>query len=97
MLYVQTPRENPDKSNLAAQRHLINNFKMATQLGAEVIRVRNPSIADAILSVAWEKHISFIILGQPRFRWWNFVSRTALLRRMLTKTEATSLDLILVS
>ena len=31
VLYVQTPREDTDKINLASQRHLLNNFKMATQ------------------------------------------------------------------
>ena len=33
VLYVQTPKESADKIPLAAQRHLINNFKNATELG----------------------------------------------------------------
>ncbi len=33
VLYVQTPKEDGDKIGLAAQRHLINNFKLATELG----------------------------------------------------------------
>ena len=32
VLYVQTPKESTDKIPLAAQRHLINNFKNATEL-----------------------------------------------------------------
>ncbi len=31
-------KESADKIPLAAQRHLINNFKNATELGAEVIQ-----------------------------------------------------------
>ena len=38
VLYVQTSKESVDKIPLAAQRHLINNFKNATELGAEVIQ-----------------------------------------------------------
>ena len=38
VLYVQTSREATDKIPLAEQRYLINNFKNATELGAEVIR-----------------------------------------------------------
>ena len=38
VLYVQTAKEAADKIPLAAQRHLINNFKNATELGAEVIQ-----------------------------------------------------------
>src|ERR1700759_1849455 len=37
VLYVQTPKESADRIPLADQRHLINNFKNATELGAEVI------------------------------------------------------------
>ncbi len=97
VLYVQTPRENFDKINLAAQRHLINNFKLATELGAEVIRIKNRRVSEAILQVARQKEISFIILGKPRFNWWNFAFRSALLRTMLLQTQATPIDIILVS
>ncbi len=38
VLYVQTPKEAGDKIPLAAQRHLIDNFKNATELGGEVIQ-----------------------------------------------------------
>lgn len=32
-LYVQTPRESPDRINLASQRHLLNHFKLVAELG----------------------------------------------------------------
>lgn len=38
VLYVQTPDERMDRIPLDKQRHLINNFKLATELGAEVIQ-----------------------------------------------------------
>lgn len=40
VLYVRTPAEAPDRIPLDKQRHLINNFKLATELGAEVIQVQ---------------------------------------------------------
>ncbi|MFX9688539.1 hypothetical protein ABTO93_20300, partial [Acinetobacter baumannii] len=45
LLYVQTSKEDGDKIGLAAQRHLINNFKLATELGAEVIKVKGNNVA----------------------------------------------------
>jgi two-component system, OmpR family, sensor histidine kinase KdpD len=39
-VYVQQPKESADKIGLAKQRHLINNFKLATELGAEVIKIQ---------------------------------------------------------
>src|SRR5450432_1737213 len=50
VLYVQTPDENPDNINLAIQRHLINNFKLATELGAEVVQVKFDRIAKGIIA-----------------------------------------------
>ncbi|MFZ1687875.1 MAG: sensor protein KdpD [Flavobacteriales bacterium] len=40
VLYVQTPDEALDKIPLDKQRHLINNFQLATELGAEVIQAQ---------------------------------------------------------
>ncbi|MBP7514171.1 MAG: sensor protein KdpD [Flavobacteriales bacterium] len=40
VLYVQTPDETLDRIPLDKQRHLINNFKLATELGAEVIQAQ---------------------------------------------------------
>ncbi len=96
-VYVQTPREDASKVNLAAQRHLINSFKMAAELGAEVIELKHKHIATAIVAFAMQKDVSLIVLGKPHFKWWNFVFNSALLRHMLIQTEPTPIDLIIVS
>lgn len=41
VLYVQTPRERVDRIPLDKQRHLINHFKLAVELGAEVIQAQS--------------------------------------------------------
>ncbi len=38
VLYIQTPNESANKIALDKQRHLINNYKLAIDLGAEVIQ-----------------------------------------------------------
>lgn len=40
VLYVQNPSESFDKIPLDIQRHLLNNFQLANQLGAEVIQIQ---------------------------------------------------------
>ena len=62
---METPNEDPDKIPLDKQRHLINNFKNATELGAEVIRLKNNKVATAIVQVAEEKHITTVCVGKP--------------------------------
>lgn len=71
VLYVQTPREDSDKINLASQRHLINNFKMATELGAEVIKKKGIDVAKIVTETAKEQECGLIILGTPNFSLFN--------------------------
>ena len=52
VLYVQKDSESADKINLAAQRHLINNMKNATQLGGEVLKVRSDNVAKTVWETA---------------------------------------------
>ncbi|HEY4876152.1 MAG TPA: sensor protein KdpD, partial [Puia sp.] len=65
VLYVQTQKEDGDNIGLAAQRHLINNFKLATELGAEVIRIKQNNIAKGIIEVAEQKKATTICVGKP--------------------------------
>ena len=41
VLYVQTPDERLDRIPLDKQRHLLNNFKLAVEMGAEVIQAQS--------------------------------------------------------
>jgi len=97
VLYVQIPEEDADKIPLAAQRHLINNFKLATELGAEVIQVKNKHIALAIAEVAEENRISTICIGRPHLRLWSLLLRGSLFSALLNKLKELDIDLIILS
>lgn len=51
VLYVQTGRESSDRIPLDKQRHLIHNFELATELNAEVIRMKDANVAKTILTL----------------------------------------------
>lgn len=68
-LYVQTPSESPDRINLSVQRHLLNHFKLVTELGGELIQVASPNIIQAILNVCRERHVTTVCIGQPTLNW----------------------------
>jgi two-component system sensor histidine kinase KdpD len=97
LLYVQTPREDGDKIGLAAQRHLINNFKLATELGGEVIKVKNSQIAKGILEVTEQKKISTICIGKPHLSLFNVILNTAMFNQLLNKLSALEIDIIILS
>jgi two-component system sensor histidine kinase KdpD len=97
VLYVQTPWEDPDKINLAKQRHLINNFKLATELGAEVIRVSNNRIAAGIMKVAEQQQITTICIGKPHINLIRIILSTNLFNQLLTKLSMSDIDLVILS
>lgn len=97
LLYVQTPKEDGDKIGLAAQRHLINNFKLATELGAEVIKIKNSNIAKGIFEITEQKSITTICIGKPHLNLFNVILNTAVFNQLLTKLSAADIDIVILS
>lgn len=97
VLYVQTSGEAFDKINLSQQRFLLNNLKLATELGGEVIRVKSNNIAGTIFSIALEKQITTILVGVPSYTLKKYFFHQNTLRKLLKKLAGTKIDLIIVS
>ncbi|HEV8270415.1 MAG TPA: sensor protein KdpD [Chitinophagaceae bacterium] len=97
VLYVQTPKEAMDKIPLADQRHLINNFKNATELGAEVLQVKHDNIARAIIETVTEKKITTVCIGKPHLKLFQIILRTNVFNQLLTTLSKNDVDLIILS
>jgi len=97
VLYVETPAERPDRIALDKQRHLINNFKLATELGAEVIKVESDNITDAMLQVVAQKNITTVCIGKPHFNLFKVILSTTIFRRLLNSLSASNVDLVILS
>lgn len=97
VLYVQTPKEDPDKIPLDKQRHLINNFKTATELGGEVLQVKSEHIAKAIIETAEQQHISTICIGKPHIQLFRIILATSIFNELLNKLSESDIDLIILS
>ncbi|MEO5685318.1 MAG: sensor protein KdpD [Chitinophagaceae bacterium] len=97
LLYVQTPNEDGDRIGLAAQRHLINNFKLATELGAEVIKIKSSNIAKGIFEMTEQKQISTICIGKPHLSLFRVILNTAVFNQLLNKLSAADIDIVILS
>lgn len=97
VLYVETPKESPNKIALDKQRHLINNFKLATQLGAEVIKIESSNITDAMLKIVDQKSITTVCIGKPHFNLFKVILSTTIFRRLLNSLSKSSVDLVILS
>lgn len=97
VLYVQTPRESIDRIPLANQRYLSNHFKLATELGGELIQVQSDSITAAIIKVCKEKQISTVCVGRPSFKLIPVLLSIMPYRRLLNSLSQLNIDLIILS
>lgn len=97
VLYVQSSSESLDRIKLDKQRHLINNFKLATELGAELIKLKSDAITQTIMKVAEEKEVTTICIGKPHLNLWQVILRTAIFNELLNKIALTETDLVILS
>lgn len=97
VLYVQTPAEDSNKIALDKQRHLINNFKLATELGAEIIKVSNKHIAKAIIEQCEQRNITTICIGKPHLSLVKIILATNVFNDLLKKLSYSEIDLVILS
>ncbi len=97
VLYVQSAKESPDRIALDLQRHLINNFKNATELGAEIIQKKENNIAAAITEMISDKEITTICLGKPHLNLFQIILRTSVFNQLLKALSNNNVDLVIFS
>ncbi|TAH07571.1 MAG: sensor protein KdpD [Sphingobacteriia bacterium] len=97
LLYIQLPNESADKIPLAAQRHLINNFKTATESGATVLQIKHNRIAEAIMEQCLEKKVTTVCIGKPHLNLLQIILRTSVFNKLLKKLGTNDIDLIILS
>ncbi len=97
VLYVETPDENPDRIPLDKQRHLIHHFQLATELGAEIIKVRAEKVSAAIVQQAEERKITTICIGKPHLSLMLIIGATNVFKNLLKKLSDSNIDLVILS
>ena len=97
VLYIETPDEASDRIALDKQRHLINNFKLATELGAEIIKVKSHRIAKTITEQADMRKITTICIGKPHLTLLRVILSTNIFNELLNKLSSSDIDLIILS
>ena len=97
VLYVQTPKEATDRIPLDKQRYLINNFKMATEMGAEVIQKKEENIAKSIIEIVEERNITTVCLGKPHLKLWQIMLKTSVFNQLLKTMSRHDVDLVILS
>ncbi len=80
VLYVQRYNESALNIELNKQQSLLDNFKLATELGAEIIKIESDNIINVVLEQANERKVTFLCVGFPRL---SFISLFFVFRALL--------------
>lgn len=95
VVYVETPREAPNRIDAEAQRHLLANIESARELGAEVVRLQARDPVPAIIDFARSHDVGTIIIGRShRPRWRQLFGRSIPIRLL---AQAAGFDIHIVS
>ncbi len=97
VLYVQTPKESADKIALDKQRHLINNLKLATELGAEIIKIEGKNVTRSIMGQCEQRKITTVCIGKPHLNLLKIVLATDTFNSLLNKLSKENIDLVILS
>lgn len=97
VLYVQTDRESTDRIPLANQRYLINHFKLASELGGEVIQKHSNNVIETITDVCLEQKINTVCICKPKFSLFSLLLTAVNLKRLLSKLSRMNIDLVILS
>ena len=97
VVYVQTEKEKADKIDPALQRHLINNFKLATELGAEVVEISGNNIPELLVDFARKKEASLIVIGKPVFTIMYRLKPNNFFRVLSSAAAKENIDILMVS
>ncbi len=97
VVYVQTNKEKPDIIDPKLQRYLLNNFKLAAELGAEVVELKSNDIAKSIVDFAKGKEASMIVIGKPVFSILYRLKLKNFFRELTYYTSKENIDIFMVS
>jgi len=97
VVYVQTEKEKIEKIDPKLQRYLLNNFKLATELGAEVKEISSNERAKSIVEFAKEKEASLIVIGKPVFSILYRLKPKNFFRELSFLTSNENIDILLVT
>ncbi len=94
VVYVETPREAPERIDSEAQRHLLANIDKARELGAEVVRLKSRDPAAALLDFARSHRVGDVLVGRTDLPWWRRVLRPSVLEQLVRDGEGIDLHIV---
>jgi len=93
-VYVETPRERPDRIVPRDAEALTHNIALAESLGATVVRVKADRPADGLIAFAQREGITHVIFGQSARSRWEVLLHGSVIDRFLNEVRDAAVQVV---
>jgi two-component system sensor histidine kinase KdpD len=93
-VYVETPRERPDRINPGDADALRQNIALAETLGATVVRVKADKPAEGLVAFAQREGVTHVIFGQTARSRWELLLRESTLDKFLSAVPDAAVQVV---
>jgi two-component system sensor histidine kinase KdpD len=93
-VYVETPREAPDRIGAQDKAQLAQNVALAERLGATVVRVKAERPADGLIAFAQREGITHVIFGQTSRSRLEILLKGSTLNRFLDEVKDAAVQVV---
>lgn len=93
-VYVETPGEELGRIKPATYATLQNNISFATELGAQVVRLKGSRVADELVRFAREHGITHVIFGQSARTRWEILWHGSVINRFLNEVRDATVQVV---
>jgi len=93
-VYVETPHEEMGSIKPQDYAALQENIRFAEELGAKVIRLKSPRIADALIDFAKREGITHVVFGQTSRSRWDILIHGSIINRFLDEVRDATVQVV---
>ena len=93
-VYVSRPEDDKGHGDPEAFQRLQEYQRMAKDLGAQVIKLHDKNVSDALIRFAQQESISHVVFGQPVRSRWDILLRGSVLNRFLAEVRDATVQVV---
>ena len=94
VVYVETPDTDHRHGDPAAFARLEEYERMARDLGARVVTLKDRKVADALIEFARKENISHVVFGQSARSRWDILLHGSIINRFLNEMRDTTVQVV---
>jgi two-component system sensor histidine kinase KdpD len=93
-VYVETPGEEPGRIKPIDYAALQENIRFAEELGAKVVKLKSPHVADALIDFARREGITQVVFGQTSRSRWDILLHGSIINRFLHEVRDATVQVV---